>query len=65
MVKRVWNGFKASDLVQGILAIGLAATICYCVIVDRVVPLGLFGALMLILGFYFRTSNNNRDQRSS
>ncbi len=60
MVKRAWHGFKSSDLVQGILAIMLAATICYCVVVDRVVPLELFGALMLILGFYFRTNNHNQ-----
>ncbi|GAH79541.1 unnamed protein product [marine sediment metagenome] len=60
MVKTLWNGFKASDLVQGILAIGLAATICFCVIVDRAVPMELFGALMLILGFYFRTRNNTQ-----
>lgn len=57
MVRKVWHGFKSSDMVQGTLAIMLAGTICYCVIVDRVVPLELFGALMLILGFYFRTSN--------
>ncbi len=60
MVKRMWHGFKSSDLVQGILAIMLAATICYCVIAGREVPLELFGAFMLILGFYFRTDNNNR-----
>ena len=60
MVKRAWHGFKSSDLVQGILAIMLAATICYCVIAGRDVPLELFGAFMLILGFYFRTDNNNR-----
>jgi len=58
MVRQLWKGFKSSDLVQGILAIMLAATICYCVIVARAVPIELFGALMLILGFYFRTNNH-------
>ena len=62
MVKQAWHRFKSSDIVQGILAIMLAATICYCVIVDRVVPLELFGALMLILGFYFRTSNGKEGE---
>jgi len=60
MVKRAWHGFKSSDLVQGILAIMLAATICYCVIVSREVPVALFGAFMLILGFYFRTDNGKQ-----
>lgn len=60
MAKQLWHGFKSSDLVQGAIAIMLAATICYCVIVGREVPLELFGALMLILGFYFRTSNGNQ-----
>lgn len=58
MVKKLWAGFKTSDLIQGILAIMLAATICYCVVVGREVPIELFGAFMLILGFYFRTDNH-------
>ena len=60
MVKCLWNGFKANDLIQGIIAVGLAATICYCVIVGRELSVELFGAFMLILGFYFRTNNHNK-----
>lgn len=60
MVKKVWAGFKSSDLIQGILAVGLCGTICYCVVVDRPMPVEVFGAFMLILGFYFRTNNHNQ-----
>lgn len=59
MAGKLFNGFKASDVIQGLLAIILASTICYCVVVARGVPPELFGAFMLILGYYFRTNNHN------
>lgn len=60
MVGKVWSKFKSSDLIQGILAVMLCSTICYCVVVEREIPLALFGAFTLILGFYFRTNNHNQ-----
>lgn len=60
MAVRLFNGFKASDVIQGVLAVMLGATICYCVVVSREVPTEVVGALMLILGYYFRTNNHNQ-----
>jgi len=60
MAGKLFNNFKSSDIIQGVLAIMLGASICYCVIVSLVVPIEIFGAFMLILGYYFRT-NNHKD----
>ncbi len=60
MVRKAWAGFKSSDLIQGIIAVMLGATICYCVVVGKPVPIEVFGSFTLILGFYFRTNNHNQ-----
>lgn len=60
MVQKVWAGFKASELIQGLLAAMLGGTICYCVIVGKAVPIEVFASFTLILGYFFRTNNHNQ-----
>ncbi len=60
MAHKLFNSFKSSDVIQGILAIMLGGTICYCMVIGRDPPTVLVGAFMVILGYYFRTNNHNQ-----
>lgn len=60
MAHKLFNSFKSSDAIQGLLAIMLGGTICYCVVIARDPPTVLVGAFMAILGYYFRTNNHNQ-----
>lgn len=59
-VGKLFNGFKTSDAIQGVLAIIMLLTICYCVVMELPVPTELVGAFGVILGYYFRTNNHNQ-----
>ena len=48
-----WELFKSSVIVQAIIALVLLITICYMYANGQDVPEQLFGAFMLVLGFYF------------
>ena len=52
-MKRFWELFKSSVIVQAIIALMLLATICYMYATGQAVPENLTMFFGVVLGFYF------------
>lgn len=59
MVSKVFGKFKASDVIQGILAISSLWAIIYLASTGKEIPEILIAVLMAVVGYYFRTDNHN------
>ena len=52
-MKKFWELFKESIIIQGSIALIITSTICYLYVNGRPVPSELMNVLLLILGVYF------------
>lgn len=51
--KTFWELFRESVIIQSAITLGIIATICILYLMAREVPQELWGAAMLILGYWF------------
>ena len=52
-MKKFWDLFAKSVIIQGLLTIGVLALIAYLLISNREVPTELWAIMSMIVGFFF------------
>lgn len=61
---RFWDEFAKSNIISGVLAVGLTGAVIYLAVTGQPIPEVLAAALTAIIGFFFGTKAGEREERA-